>query len=130
MDGWIGVTLEVDRMHHGTHGSDAMAFVGHSWVALVGVPLAVGAVVLILWLMTRRRGGQDATDTASPAEVEGQIMAMLHQAGREMTQVEIRAVLDLPVERVESALSELERQGHIRRRWEADRLTFGVEASG
>jgi uncharacterized membrane protein len=116
-------------MHHGSHVAHGLWSLG--WLLPVLLLLAIGAVVAILWALTRREqteGLSRSRQREVEENLEGQVMAMLHQAGGAMTQTEIRANLDLPVDRVASRLRELEEKGRIHRHWEADRYTFTVRA--
>ena len=117
-------------MYH--HGHGTISGVAGSpwpiWVALAALALAV--IVVVIWLMTRPARVDEAEDpqAAVPENLDGQILAMLHQAGRAMAQTEIRANLDLPLDRVASILRDLEEKGRIHRHWQTDRYTFTVRA--
>jgi hypothetical protein len=77
-------------------------------VAATGVPLLV-------WWLTSRRREETSPEKASAEQIrghlEGQIMAMLHQAGRAMPQSHIRVALGIPIDELAVALQRLEEQG-------------------
>jgi len=119
-------------VHHDGHGGSFSALVTNSWVVLAVVLVALGAAALLVWLLMRGRSGASRSETAEGEALEnldGQIMAMLHQAGGAMTQVQIRNALDLPLDRVASVLRELEERGEVHRSWDTDRYTYSVSAA-
>jgi uncharacterized membrane protein len=115
-----------EHMHEGyagTGGLDALL------VLLLAVAVVVGLALLIRWLLSRRRpevSPEEAAQAEIRGNLEGQIMAMLHQAGGAMSQSDIRAALGLSVEEVAAVLRRLEEEGRILRTWQAQEYTFSV----
>jgi hypothetical protein len=108
------------------------------WVLLLGAAVvAVGASLLAWWMWRRTKapvpaGG--ATETASDTEIrenlDGQIRAMLTQAGGSLDQTQIRENLGLSVSAVGAALRRLEDEGQITRLWQPDGYTYLVRTAG
>jgi len=117
-------------MHHGGHVAHSLLSLG--WLLPVLVLAGIAAVAALLWAL-RRRGPTEALSSSGQPDVEqnpeGQILAMLHQAGGSLRQTDIAANLGLPADRVAASLRELEERGSLRRQWETDHYTFTVQAA-
>lgn len=118
-------------MHHGHHAAEYFNISGASlWPIIAGVAL-VALIGLVVWLMMRdraTRGVQSEETDRKNLNLQGQIMAMLHQAGGALRQTEIATSLARPLERVALALHELERDGFVTREWVATDYTYAVRA--
>jgi hypothetical protein len=86
-------------MEHGEHAHGGFAGGNGPDVLLLllGLALLAGLVLLIWWLASRRRPEASPDDAQAEARenLEGQIMAMLHQAGGSVPQSHIVASLGL-----------------------------------
>jgi hypothetical protein len=95
--------------------------------------VAVAGIALLVWWLTSTRRGEVSPEEASAQEVrenlDGQIMAMLHQTGGAMPQSHIRVALGLPTDEVAVALRRLEEQGRILRAWQPNEYTFSVRTA-
>ncbi|MFP4250425.1 MAG: hypothetical protein ACLFU7_12245 [Armatimonadota bacterium] len=104
-------------MHH--HGQRVVAAAAE----------APGFPWLIVWLVARGEEASEGTGS-SEREVEenldGQILAMLHQAGGSMLQTEIAANLNVSTECVACALRDMVDSGRVHRKWEAGRYTYRI----
>ncbi|MGD9495435.1 MAG: MarR family transcriptional regulator [Armatimonadota bacterium] len=92
--------------------------------------LLIALAIAAAWLLATREHG--AGSSASSAEgphpnLEGQIMAMLHQAGKPLGQIEIALALDVATARVAVAARELEHKGWITRTWDPLEYTYHLE---
>lgn len=96
---------------------------------IVGLIALAALIGLIVWLVAR---GEEASRQQRSAEreveenLDGQIMAMLHQAGGSLLQTEIAAKLSTGTERVARALREMVDSGRVNRNWEAGRYTYRI----
>ncbi|MFP3904217.1 MAG: MarR family transcriptional regulator [Armatimonadota bacterium] len=117
-------------MHHGQRALSIFGGIAFPWLILGIIVLAV-LVGVIIWLLLQRQS-HSAPERSDKSEVEqnpeGQIMAMLHQAGGPLLQTEIAANLDIPVKRVAPILKALEEKGWIHRQWRAGEYTYRVIA--
>ncbi len=118
-------------MHHGHHATQYLSTSGASlWPIVAGVAL-VALIGLVVWLMMRDRttpGVQSQETDEKNLNLQGQIMAMLHQAGGALRQTEIATDLAQPLERIALTLHELERDGFVTRQWVATDYTYTVRA--
>lgn len=99
---------------------------------LLALAVVAGLVVLVWWLFSRRRPESSSEDTAREEikqNLDGQIMAMLHQAGRAMPQSHMRVALGIPIDELAVALRRLEEQGRVFRTWQAEEYTFTVRTA-
>ncbi len=97
------------------------------WETLAAALIVLAALALLITLIARRRGGPSEADNAEVLEnLDGQIMALLHQSGGDMTQAEICQALGAPLQAVTSMLHDMEERGWVTRRWVAERYTFRV----
>jgi len=99
------------------------------WLILGLVALAA-LVGVIIWVVAQ--GGATSGRKRSAAReveenLEGQIMAMVHQAGTPLSQIEIALALDVATAKVAAAARELERKGWITRAWDPLEYTYHVE---
>jgi len=114
-------------MHH--HAQEAVTSSGAGWIVPALVLLLIAVVIAVAWLLTGRERGPDSSASSSDEprpNLEGQIMAMLHQAGRPVSQIEISLALDVPAAKLASALEPLERRGWISRAWDPAGYTYSV----
>jgi uncharacterized membrane protein len=115
-------------MHHRMQAEPIAGGADFPWL-IVGLIALTALIGLIIWLVVR---GGEASDQGHPSEreieenLDGQILAMLHQAGGSMLQTEIAANLGLPAQRVATALRKLTDSGRVTRKWEAGRYTYRV----
>jgi len=122
-------------MGHGHHMHGA--YVGTGGLGAVPLVLLAVAVVagvaLLIWWLFFRRFSEASPDEAAQEEVrrnlDGQIMAMLHQAGGAIPQSHIRVALGLATDEVAGALRRLEEQGRVARAWQAEEYTFSVRTT-
>ncbi|MGC9319334.1 MAG: hypothetical protein ACP5KN_14980 [Armatimonadota bacterium] len=95
---------------------------------MVGLIALAALIGIIIWLVAQ--GENAGRKRSSQAEVEGnlegQIMAMLHQAGGSMLQTEIAVNLDVSTECVACALRDMVDSGRVSREWRADQYTYRV----
>ena len=122
-------------MGHGghMHGGHLAAGGLDSLLPLLVLLLVAASAALLVWWLTSRRRGELSPQEASAHEVrdnvDGQIMAMLHQAGGAMPQSHIRVALGLPIDEVAVALRRLEEQGRVLRAWQPNEYTFSVRTA-
>lgn len=116
-------------MHHGGRFVTESGAAG--WVLPVAVLAGITLLVALVWVVARLNRA-DAGSRSAQREVEdnldGQIMAMLHQSGKPLSQLVIAGNLGLPVQRVAGVLKDLEDKGWVTRRWEADEYSYSVKA--
>ena len=94
---------------------------------LVGSLLVI-AVIALFAARTKRDARPGGAGRAEIYEdLDGQIRALLAQAGGALNQDEIRDYLDIPVTEVAKALHSLEKSGEIARDWEAGAYTYRVK---
>jgi uncharacterized membrane protein len=99
---------------------------------LLLVAVVVGAAVAAWWLSSRsarRRGAPDNGQEEARANVDGQILSMLVQAGGTLDQIQIRENLGLSVGETAAALRRLEEEGRISRLWQAQGYTYTVRTT-
>jgi len=114
-------------MHH--HAQDAVTSAGPGWIVPALVLLLIAVAIAAAWLLaTRERdsGELAASGQKAPPNLDGQIMAMLHQMGRPVTQIEISLALDVPTATLASAMERLESSGWVRRTWDPAGYTYSV----
>lgn len=118
-------------MHHGQRGFPILGGITTPWLILGIIALAIVVGVLIWLLLQRepRRSSERFEKREVEENLEGQIMAMLHQAGGALLQTEIAANLDISVKRVAPILNALEEKRWIRREWRAGEYTYTVAES-
>jgi len=115
-------------MHHGPRTVSAFGGAYFPWL-IVGLIALAALVGLLIWLLAR---GGEASPTQRSGEreaeenLDGQIMAMLHQAGGPLLQTEIAANLSVSTERAALALRDMVDRGRVYRKWEADHYTYRV----
>lgn len=116
-------------MHHGLR-IDAVAAEAPGFPWLIAGLIALAALIgLIIWLVARggeAPGRHRSAEREVEENLDGQIMAMLHQAGGSLLQTEIAANLGVSTERVACALRDMVDSGRVQRKWEADRYTYRV----
>lgn len=115
-------------MHHGGDGGVGIAS-GLPWptVGIVAVAVLVGLIVWLVAMEWQRATGRDRSDAEEvEANLEGQILAMLHQAGGSLLQTEISVNLDVPTEAVARTLRDLQDSGRVTRSWQAGEYTYRV----
>lgn len=82
--------------------------------------------------MSRRRGElspQKASAQEVGANIDGQIMAILHQTKGVMPPSPIRVALGLSIEKVAVALRRLEEQNRVLRAWQPNEHTLSVRTA-
>jgi hypothetical protein len=119
-------------MGHAPHMHGGHAGIGglESLLPLLLALVVVGGLALVIWWFSSRRHPRASAEQAARDEIrenlDGQIMAMLHQAGGNVPQSQICAALGLPVAELAEALRRLEEEGQVRRAWQAEGYTFSV----
>jgi len=116
-------------LHHG--GRIVTESAGTGWLLPVAILAGIALLAVLVWVLSRQsaaEGGSRSAPGAVEGNLDGQVMAMLHQSGEPLSQLRIAANLDLPVQRVAGVLKDLEDQGQITRRWEAEEYTYSVKA--
>ncbi|MBU0608958.1 MAG: hypothetical protein KKI08_13820 [Armatimonadetes bacterium] len=122
-------------MRHGGHMHGGHLAIGglESIIPLLVILIALaGVAVLVWWLSSRRRpepSSEEAAQEETRQNLDGQIMAMLHQAGRAMPQSHMRVALSIPIDELAVALRRLEEQGRVLRTWQAEEYTFTVRTA-
>ncbi len=97
------------------------------WELLALALVCLAALVLVVALIARRRPTRSEGTAPEVLEnLDGQIMALLHQAGGDMTQAEICQALGAPLQAVASMLHDMQERGWVTRRWVAEHYTFRV----
>ena len=115
-----------------SHAGGALQAAGSGWMLPAVIVLLIAAAVVVAWLWMGREHAGDGP-AAAPREVDrnlgGQIMAMLHQAGKPLSQIEISLALDVATGTIASAAEELERKGWVTRTWDPVGYTYLVGLS-
>lgn len=99
---------------------------------LLLVAVVVVAAVAAWWLSSRsarRRAAPDNGQEEVRANMDGQILSMLVQAGGTLDQIQIRENLGLSVSETAAALRRLEEEGRISRLWQAQGYTYLVQTA-
>ncbi|MFO8079705.1 MAG: winged helix-turn-helix transcriptional regulator [Armatimonadota bacterium] len=115
-------------MHHGPGAVSGAGGAGFPWL-IVGLIALATLIGLLIWLVARgkeRPGQQCSAEREVEENLEGEILAMLHQAGGSLLQTEIAANLNVSTERVARALRDMVDSGRVHRTWEAGRYTYRV----
>jgi len=122
-------------MRHGghMHGGHLVAGGLESILPLLVLLLVVAGTAWLVWWLFSHRRPESSSEDAPPGEIrqnlDGQIMAMLHQAGRAMPQSHMRVALGIPIDELAVALRRLEEQGRVLRTWQAEEYTFTVRTA-
>ncbi len=98
----------------------------HVWSFVLAAFLLAIVVVAILILRARNDAAQATGKAEVYEDLDGQIRALLTQAGGALNQDQIRDCLDIPVSDISRALRDLEKSGEIARRWDSGAYTYRV----
>ena len=115
-------------MHRGPGAVSAAGGADFPWL-IVGLIALAALIGLIIWLVAQGGEGEGRTPVAErevEENLDGQIMAMLHQAGGSMLQTEIAANLDVSTECVACTLRDMVDSGRVHREWKAGEYTYRV----
>jgi DNA-binding MarR family transcriptional regulator len=105
------------------HGHEAGL---HWWGWLIGIGILVG-LVLIATLVHRHVRQSDGLSRAERRDLtphEAEVLAMLRQTGRPLSQVEIADILPMDVEDIAEAAQHLEERALILRQWSSEQRTY------
>ena len=94
---------------------------------LVGSLLVIAVIAVFAARAKREFRPGGAARAEIYEDLDGQIRALLAQAGGALNQDEIRDHLDIPVTDVAQALHALEKSGEIARDWDAGAYTYRVK---
>jgi DNA-binding MarR family transcriptional regulator len=115
----------MNPIHHASGGID-------TWIIILIIGLAVVFLSILIWLISRKT---ISSDGLKPAErkiltsEQKEILSMVRQKGRPITQIEIVDMTSGGPEYVIEILKEMEEKGLIKRTWNSEKNTYLISPS-
>ncbi len=116
--------LILEMNHHGRGFGPAEWF----WLVVVGMVVLVIAV-FVYW-QVRQSDGLSRTERRELDSTEAEILAMLRQTGRPLSQAEIADILTLDADDIGEAAQHLEVRNLIQRQWSSEQQTYIIISTG
>jgi hypothetical protein len=116
-------------MRHGNYGN-YFSGMGNGFLVLIIFAICVATAVIIIRALKKSdplSASFNQTQKETLENFSSLVCAMLSQSGKGLSQIEISANLNLPVDIVAAKLAEMEKQGELSRVWDNNEYTFMVK---
>jgi len=108
-------------MNHRGHGFGPAEW---SWLIAAGVAVALLLIVAFVYWRMRQPDGLSRAERRDLDPTETEILAMLRQTGRPLSQAEVADTLSMDADDIAEAAQHLEARNLIRRQWSAERQAY------
>lgn len=108
-------------MNHRGHGFGPA---GWGWLIAAGVVVVLVLIAAFVYWRVRQPDGLSRNERRNLDPTEAEILAMLRQTGRPLSQAEIADILSMDAEDIAEAAQHLEARDLIRRQWSSEQQTY------
>jgi len=106
--------------HHGQGFSPA----GWGWLIAAGVVVVLALIAAFVYRHVRQPDGLSRAERRGLDPTVAEILAMLRQTGRPLSQAAVADTLSMDPDDIAEAVQHLEARGMIRRQWSSERQAY------